>query len=817
MSHARCYHCDDAIPAGCDLVAEIDGQAQPMCCLGCVAAAEFIAGAGLAGFYRQREAASAAALRPDDRTWRDFDDPQVAGQFVVARDEAVSEATVYIGDLYCPACIWLVTEILEVIPGVDAVAANPASRRITVSWRTDTVTLGTLLARIAAVGFKPEPVTPGQTSDGERNDYRLAIRRLVVAGIFGMQAMMFAIGLYSGEFQGMTEGMRDLLAMASLVVTLPIIAYAAVPFYRGAWLGIVQRQPGMDVPVTLAIEIAFVASVLATFRGGDVYYDSIAMFVTLLCLSRFLEMRARHRADDRAEAMANMLPAAVSRVGRDGREERVARAAVQTRDQLRFTAGDVVAADGVILQGALDVDESIMTGEAEPVARAAGDRVLAGTRVIAGGAVVEVAETGASTQLAEIARLIERAQGDRGALQGTADRIASWFVMAVIAIASVTALVWWQLAPERVLPIVLSVLIVACPCALALATPTALASSAANLSRRGILLVRARLLEAMRSGAVIVLDKTGTLTRGAPEIADETRYLDADAARCRAIAAALEADSGHVLAQAFTAGTDDRVTLDTPPEIHVGRGVSGRIDGKIYRIGKRAFVAETGAALSPIAPESGIYLADEERVLARYTVRDALRDDASQTIQALVRLGFEPVIASGDHPAAVAEIAARVGISRHHADLSPADKLELVRRERAAGRRVIMIGDGVNDAPVLAAADASIAIGNGAALARASADAILLGHHLGPLRALADISARTRRVIAQSLAWAAGYNLLAVSVATLGFVAPWMAAIGMSASSLIVVANALRLNRDPSARADEGDLSTGERPAEVVA
>ncbi|MEM1439361.1 MAG: heavy metal translocating P-type ATPase [Pseudomonadota bacterium] len=812
MSHARCYHCGDVIPAGADFSAEIDGKTQAMCCVGCVAAAEFIAGAGLVGFYQQREATAAATLRPDDRTWRDFDDHEVAGQFVVARGDALSEATIYIGDLYCPACIWLVTEILEVIPGVDNVAANPASRRITVSWRSDQVTLGTLLARVAAVGFKPEPVTPGQTSEGERNDYRLAIRRLVVAGIFGMQAMMFAIGLYSGEFQGMTEGMRDLLAIASLVVTLPIIAYAAIPFYRGAWLGVVQRQPGMDVPVTLAIGIAFVASVLATFRGGDVYYDSIAMFVTLLCLSRFLEMRARHRADDRAEAMANMLPAAVSRVGTDGREERVARAAIQMRDRLRFATGDVVAADGVILQGAVDVDESFMTGEADPVARTAGDTVLAGTRVLAGNAVIEVAETGASTQLAEVARLIERAQGDRGALQGTADRIASWFVMAVIAIASVTAIAWWQLAPERVLPIVLSVLIVACPCALALATPTALASAAANLSRRGILLVRARLLEAMRSGAVIVLDKTGTLTRGAPEIASETCYLDADATRCRAIAAALEADSGHVLAQAFADGANESVVLDAPPEIHVGRGVSGRIDGKTYRIGKRAFVAEAGAAISPVAPESGIYLADDEGVLARYTVRDALRDDAAETIEALVGLGFEPVIASGDHPAAVAEIAGRVGTSRHHADLSPADKLELVRRERAAGHRVIMIGDGVNDAPVLAAADASIAIGNGAALARASADAILLGHHLSPLRALADVSVRTRRVIAQSLGWAAGYNLLAVSVATLGFVAPWMAAIGMSASSLIVVANALRLNRDANVK-PPADSKVADDPA----
>ncbi len=807
MTQAHCFHCQDEVPSGVDIRIDVGGESQPMCCHGCAAAAAFIAGAGLAQFYRHRAPDAEASLRPPEASYDAFDQPDVAAQYVACDEQGGAEATLYIGDLYCPACIWLINELLDDQPGIQSVAANPASRRIVVHWQADKLGLGAILQRIASAGFKPEPVVPGTRMRAERDDYRTAIKRMLVAGVFGMQAMMFAIGLYAGEFQGIDASTAQLLRVVSLIVTLPIIGYSATPFFRGAWLGLKRRAPGMDVPVALALSVAFVASAIATMRGeGAVYFDSIAMFVALLCVSRFLEMRARHKADDGAEAMASMLPASVRRVVDGTTSERIAREAIRSNDHLQLCNGDIIAADGVVISGTLTVDESMMTGESEPLTRRSGDPVLAGTTVCSGEAVIEARQTGAATQLGEIARLIERAQTDRGALQTASDKVASIFVVSVLAIAAATALVWWQLAPARMLPIVLSVLIVACPCALALATPTALASAAGALSRRGLLLIRARLLDRLQRGATIVFDKTGTLTRGTPELTDTRVSVGArpTAQQCREIAAALEADSGHVLARAFLPYRNADCTLDDKPVIHVGEGVSGTINGRAYRIGKREFVA--GAAGENIGcsdTSGGIYLGDNTGVLCEFTVRDPLRRDARETLDWLQDRGFRTLIASGDQQAVVARIAGELGISDFHADQTPASKLALVRRLREDGSHVIMVGDGVNDAPVLAAADASIAIGSGAALARSSADGILLGKDLGPLRDLARISRKSRRVIHQSLGWAAFYNLLGVSLAALGFVAPWMAAIGMSASSLLVVGNALRIDRQLPADINE--------------
>ncbi len=797
MTRTRCHHCDDAVPDGISLTATIGGQEQPVCCIGCAAAAEFIEGAGLAGFYRQRDITEAARLKPTGAAYADFNQPDVARPFVRDCGDGHAEATVYVGDLYCPACVWLVSEILENVSGVVSVSANPASRRVCLRWQNDAVALGTLLEQLAAVGFKPEAVLPGQTTTAERDDYRSAVRRLVVAGVFGMQAMMLAVGLYAGEFQGMAESMRDLLRIASLIVSLPVVGYAALPFYRGAWRGLSAGRPGMDLPVTLAIGVAFAASILGTATGGAVYYDSVSMFVALLSVTRFLEMRARHHADDRSQALAAMLPAAATRLDADGSDEQVARAVIRSHDRLRLKSGDVIAADGNIENGELAVDESLMTGESNAVARSVGDKVTAGSRVTAGEAIVIVTRTGASTRIAEIAALVERAQADRGDLQSVADRWASTFVVAVLALAAVAAIVWSQAAPERAVPIVLSVLIVACPCALSLATPTALTSAAARLGRTGVLLVRSRLLQVFQPGSVMVFDKTGTLTRGTPSISGFEALGDLPEETCRRIAAALEAGSEHVLASAFAAERDPQTELDTAPDVTLGAGIEGRVDGVRYRIGHRGFVSEiVGDGLTKCRPaaEDGVFLASDAQLLARFKICDPLRDDAADTIRRLHEFGLRVAIASGDRYDPVARAAAAVGVDEFHAALTPADKLALVNRLKSEGNNVIMLGDGVNDAPVLAAADASIAIGRGAALARASADAILLGVRLAPLVTLAGVARRTRRTIGQSLLWAAGYNLVGVTVAMSGILAPWMAAVGMSASSLIVVGNALRLN-----------------------
>ena len=791
----RCFHCGDEIPPGMDLHAEIDGARRAVCCMGCRAAAEFIATAGCSSFYDQRTPAGAAVLRPDASTQVPYNDPEVAAPFISRTTEGLAQTTVYIGNLYCAACIWLASELLERLPSVADVRANAASRRVTILWDDSASGLGDVLARLSAVGFAAEPVVPGTGTTAEQRDYRSALKRLAVAALFGMQTMMLAAALYAGEFHGMSTATVRLLHLASLVLTLPILAYSAVPFFRGAMQGLRARRPGMDVPVSLALAIAFAASAWATVTGsGAVYFDSIAMFVALLCLSRLLEMRAHHRADDHTEALAGLLPAAVSRRADDGTLRTVARSQVQADDQLVLAPGDTLAADGTLARGRIEVDESLLTGEANPIVKRPGASLTAGARVVAGHGEMTVSTVGAATALGEVANLVEQARARREGVRGPADRLATVFVCGVIALAATAALLWAQIDPDRVLPISLAILIVACPCAFALATPTALAAAARRLTHLGILLIDSRLLELLRPGAVLVCDKTGTLTQGRP-VLSTTRMLDEHWTenRARAVAAALERDSGHALARAFQPFAEQHVIADGQVTTRVGAGVAGSIGGEQYRLGTGVFAAELAGSEAP-GPD-GLYLACRGRWLARFDTHDTLRADAIETIAGLQDAGIRVVIASGDAHGAVARTAAQLGIDEWSARQSPSDKIATLRSLREAGRPVLMLGDGINDAPVLSGADASIAIGDGTALARASADAVLLGQNLAPLLALTSLAARTRRIVRTGLAWAAAYNLTGIGLAATGFLTPWMAAIGMSASSLLVVLHALRAGR----------------------
>ncbi len=807
----HCFHCEDEIPPGTEVKATISGTERTFCCIGCEAAAMFIEGAGLGNFYAHREQSEHAELRPGTIDYDVFDDPAVSAPYV-RQDNDTQSATLYISDLYCPACVWLATEILEQELGVAEVSANPSTRRIHVQWEDSTIGLADILRVTSRVGFEPEPVIAGETSKQEERDYRSAIKRLVVAGIFGMQAMMLAAGLYAGEFHGMTETTTMLLRAASLVTILPVMFYAAVPFFRGALRGIRHRKPGMDVPVSLALVIAFGASVMNTVRHGDaVYFDSIAMFVALLCVSRFLEMRARHQADDQAEAVAALLPVAARKVGSDGQTVDVARAEIGCDDLLALNAGDIVAADGIIMSGRAGIDERLITGESRPVDRQVGDTVLAGTKLIHGGVVARVTGVGAQTHIGDITRMMEQAQAQRGTLQGIADRLATPFVLGVLSIAFFTGVYWYLNSPDQVVRTVLAVLIVACPCALSLATPTALAVTATALARRGVLLTQARILDVLKPGCVVVFDKTGTLTEGEPTLRD-VETIDRRFAEQQLIdvAFALERNADHAMASAFEARSTGSVSLDAPAITHVGAGVSGTIEGIEYRIGKGSFVAELAATRSPL--DHGVYLGTEHGLLARFTLSDELKPDTKQIVDALQTQGLSVVISSGDSADTVCAVARTLGVESWYARQTPADKLDLVSRLKSRGARVVMIGDGVNDAPVLNEADAAIAIGNGTALARASADAILLGDTLRPLADLTAIARRTRRTIRQSLAWAAGYNAIGVTLAACGLITPWMAAIGMTASSLLVIGNALRIGGGRTT-SDARDLSSNNKDA----
>ena len=548
---APCYHCGEAVPEGIAIFARLQGENQPMCCVGCKAVAEFIAASGLSAFYDHRDRPDPQFdLTPQQAQWHHYDSDDLINRYVHDAND-LSEATIDVGGMYCTACVWLFDNALKKLRGIELVSVNPATRRAVICWDRNDLAFSELLAAISRVGFKPSPLAADQAADARDAEYRHALKRLIVAAAAGMQVMMFAVALYAGDHFGIEGGIERFLRIVSLLVALPIVLYSARPFFASAWRGIRARSPGMDLPVSLAIGGAFIASTYATWANtGEIYFDSVAMFVLFLSATRFLEMRARHRSDDHAVALAELLPDTAIRLVGSGNEV-VALDRIRTDDILSIRPGDVIPVDGVVLTGNISIDESMLTGESMAIQRGVGEQVHAGAIVRAGNATVRVTQTGASTSLAEIGRMLDRAKADRPPIAILADRVASRFVTAVLTITTLTAIAWYYIEPSRVFEIALATLVVTCPCALALATPAALAAATGRLARSGFLLVRSRVLDVLTRSPIIIFDKTGTLTEGRPRVLSTTRLLDQapPTDTLLEIAAAIEAASEHVIAR----------------------------------------------------------------------------------------------------------------------------------------------------------------------------------------------------------------------------------------------------------------------------
>ena len=478
-----CYHCGDALPGGKPITATIGGHEQSMCCIGCKAVAEFIDNSGLTAFYDFRSPPDGDQVRkPEESEWQSFDTEDLLGLYV-QRDGNIAEATIDIGGMYCSACVWLLNKALQQVAGIESIDVNPAVRRAVIRWDTGALPFSALLETIEQIGFKPAPLGLGQISGGESDEYRIALKRLIVAAAAGMQVMMFAVALYAGDYFGIDASIERFLRIISLLVTVPIISYAARPFFVSAWRGLRALAPNMDLPVSIAISSAFIASAYATWVDrGDIYFDSVAMFVFFLSATRFLEMRTRHRSHDHTTALAQLLPDTALLV-KDGVSATVALQRIQPNDTISIRPGDVIPIDGRIVCGQLSVDESMLTGEPHPVRRSVDDALFAGAINRSGNAIVKVDNVGASTSLAEIGRMLDRAAADRPPVAILADRVASYFVVGVLALTTAAALYWYWRDPGRAFEIVLATLVVTCPCALALATPAALAAAASQLAK----------------------------------------------------------------------------------------------------------------------------------------------------------------------------------------------------------------------------------------------------------------------------------------------------------------------------------------------
>ena len=818
MSAGACWHCGEALPVTGAPLARIAGVDHAVCCQGCRAAAEWIDQLGLADYYRLRSepaprASGSADIDRDSTLWSR---PELARHVVRELDDGQRETLLLVDGVRCAACVWLIERTLGALSGVTAVQVNAAARRARIVWDDSRCTLARIVETLARVGYQALPLDAAALDDLRRRESRTALKRLLVAGFGTMQAMMIVSGLYLGAFDGADTSMRDLLRWFGLLVATPVVFYAAQPFFVGAWRSLRAGALGMDVPVALAVALIYLSSVLETLQGGsEVYFDSVSMFVFILLVGRYLEMRARHRSGDLSEALARLSPPFADRIGEDGALERIGAIELRVGDRVHVAEGSGVPADGTLLSARCRVDESLLSGESRALPRQRGEALIAGSLLVEGPAELRVERVGSDTVLAGISTLVTRAATQRPRLALAGERAAAGFVARVLALAAVTAIGWTLVDPSRAFAATLAVLVVSCPCAFALAVPAALTRALAVLARRGVLVTRADAIEQLALASHVVFDKTGTLTEphlvlgrrdwglGIGDSSGEglrapVHGVDANTVcdNALALAGSLARGSRHPLSQALAlaAGSTATHVVDAL-RAETGGGLEGVIDGRRLRLGHAGFALAGQVADASL--DDAVVLADDNGPIAAFHLAERLRPGAQAAVDALTGDGLALEICSGDAAARVAAIAAQLGIGEWRARLRPADKLARLDALRAAGARVIAVGDGINDAPILAAADVAVSFASGADLAQASSDIVLAGDRLDALSGARSIARETLRVLRQNQRWALGYNLLAVPFAALGFVPPWLAAIGMSASSLFVVLNALRIGRQP--------------------
>ncbi|AZD21267.1 Type cbb3 cytochrome oxidase biogenesis protein CcoI [Pseudomonas chlororaphis subsp. aurantiaca] len=807
-----CYHCALPVPSGSRFTAVILGERRELCCPGCQAVAEAIVAGGLESYYQHRSEASAnpealPVQLVDELALYDRADVQ---QPFVRHEGELAETTLLMEGISCAACGWLIEKHLRSLPAVAEARLNLSNHRLHVRWADSQLPLSQVLSELRLIGYAAHPYQADRASEQLASENRLALRQLGVAGLLWFQAMMATMATWPEFNIDLSPELHTILRWVALFLTTPIVFYSCAPFFKGALRDLRTRHLTMDVSVSLAIGAAYIAGIWTSITGvGELYFDAVGMFALFLLAGRYLERRARERTAAATAQLVNLLPASCLRLGADGQSERILLSELRLGDKVLVHPGAILPADGKILDGQSSIDESLLTGEYLPQPRSIGDAVTAGTLNVEGALTVEVLALGQDTRLSAIVRLLDRAQAEKPRLAEIADRAAQWFLLFSLIAAAAIGLLWWQLDASRAFWIVLAMLVATCPCALSLATPTALTAATGTLHKLGLLLTRGHVLEGLNQIDTVIFDKTGTLTEGRLALRSIQPLGDLDSQQCLGLAAALENRSEHPIARAFgRAPLAAEEVLSMP-----GLGLEGLVGEQRLRIGQPAFVCELSACAVPAMPDEAgqwLLLGDTQGPLAWFVLDDRLRSDAPALLAACKARGWNTLLLSGDSSPMVASVAAELGIDEARGGLRPDDKLQVLQQLHRQGRKVLMLGDGVNDVPVLAAADISVAMGSATDLAKTSADAVLLSNRLDALVQAFSLARRTRRIIIENLLWAGLYNGLMLPFAALGWITPVWAAIGMSISSLTVVLNALRLTRLP--RQPQAEATTQTRP-----
>lgn len=749
-----------------------------------------------------------------DEHLRLLDDPQEWPQFShpdPAQEGCWTSSVVFEG-MHCAACAISIEDALRQVPGVKSVQVSAASHRGRVVWSAQHTKPSLWMQASAAAGYKVVPANDAHAHERRRQEARRMVWRVAVAGLCMMQVMMYATPAYVAEAGDITPDMLQLLRWASWVLSLPVILFSCTPFFAAAWQDLKQRRIGMDLPVAIGMLGTFVVSSLGTFEpagpfGAEVYFDSLTMFVFFLLMGRWMELRMREKTAGALEAVLNRLPDSVSRRAADGTWERVSIRRLAVGDVVEVLPGEAFAGDGTLLAGQTQVDEALLTGESRPLTRQVGDTVIAGSHNLSGRVELRVEQVGAATRYAQIVALMESASVHKPAMAELADRLAKPFLMAVLLASLAAAIAWWPQGPGHAVMVAVAVLVVTCPCALSLATPAAMLAAAGALARSGVLVRHLQALQSLSQVDTVVFDKTGTLTLDSFGVARLHLRDGVTPDEAWHLAERMAAHSLHPVSRAMCAqararrlGQGQGGEMETLPAgwvltEHPGQGLQAQwplpagAQGSL-RWGSARFCS----APALCADRLQVSLADEQGWLATFELHETLRPEAARVVEALRGHGLSVQVLSGDAVPAVAEVAASLGIEQFRGACSPQDKLQAIQALQQAGHKVAMVGDGLNDGPVLAGADVSFALGQALALTQSKADMVLMSGRLDLLEQTLLRSRQTLRVVRQNLAWSVAYNAACVPLALLGWLPAWAAGLGMALSSLLVVLNALRLS-----------------------
>lgn len=763
--------------------------------------AQTIVDHGLASYYKNR---SEAAVHPDTLTQIIPDElllldrAELQENFVTSMAETLTTCLLIEG-INCAACGWLIEKRLRAMPGILEADLNASTHRLHVRWHGATLALSQIVTKLREIGYTAHPYRADQAVTQIQAHNRRTLRQLGVAGLLWMQVMMASMATWPEFNLDLSQDMDQILRWTSLFLTTPIVFYACSDFFRGAWRDLQTRHLTMDVSVSLAIGGAYLAGIWATItQSGELYFDAVGMFALFLLAGRYLERRAREKTASATSQLIKLLPTSCLRHNSSGTSERILVRELALEDQVLVPPGALIPADGTIQEGYSSIDESLLTGESTPLDRGPGSLVSAGTLNIQNPLIIQVQALGEQTALSAIVRLMERAEREKPLWAARADRAAQWFLLLVLISTVVIGGLWWYIDADRAFWIVIALLVATCPCALSLATPVALTVATGSLRRQGMLITRGHVLEHLETIDTVIFDKTGTLTEGRVRLTDVQLLGTLSRTECLALAGALEQHSAHPIAKAFNHLAQNAKAVSYSP----GLGLEGRIADQLVRIGQPAFVAQLSQQSPPSPPAQPgqwLLLGDTKQLLAWLLLQDNLRQEAPDLVRACQARGWNTLLLSGDSSTMVGIIAKTLGIQDARAGLSSAEKLSVVQELQKSGKRILMLGDGINDVPVLAGADISIAMGSASDLAKVNADAVLLSNNLSSVLTTFKIARATRRVIVQNLLWASLYNACILPFAALGWITPLWAALSMSLSSLLVVFNALRLARIPDA------------------